>query len=196
MRSSFRRWVESLRAFLIVAGVALSLGACSSDNAGNDATEATSNDGAGAAGNNAQGNALPEASPENSAGPAGADFMQNEQNSVSPVDLPEPQSLPGIPAKFAGRWGMVPADCTSTRGDAKGLMTISGDTLKFYESRARAEDIAARGNGRVTMKLRFSGEGKTWTTQQSLTMESDGRTLVRQETAPSHAYTYSRCPNS
>src|SRR5688500_4994135 len=29
-----------------------------------------------------------------------------------------------IPAAFHGRWGMVPADCTSTKGDAKGLITI------------------------------------------------------------------------
>ncbi len=30
-----------------------------------------------------------------------------------------------IPAALHGRWGMVPADCTSTRGDNKGLLTIT-----------------------------------------------------------------------
>ncbi len=192
MHSSFLQWVKSLRALPIAACVALSLGACSSSDTGNNASEATANDG----GDAATGNALPEASAENSAGPAGADFMNNEQNAVSPIDLPEPKSLPGIPAKFNGRWGMVPNDCTSTSGDAKGLMTITGDTLKFYESRARADDVVARGGGRTTMRLRFSGEGQNWTTQQSLTMESDGRTLIRQETDPPQSYTYSRCPNS
>ena len=29
-----------------------------------------------------------------------------------------------IPAALRGRWGMTPADCTSTRGDAKGLLEI------------------------------------------------------------------------
>ena len=29
-----------------------------------------------------------------------------------------------IPAAIQGRWGLTPADCTSTRGDAKGLLTI------------------------------------------------------------------------
>ena len=33
-----------------------------------------------------------------------------------------------------GNWGMVPADCTSTRGDNKGLLRITATTLQFYES--------------------------------------------------------------
>jgi hypothetical protein len=41
-----------------------------------------------------------------------------------------------IPAALHGRWGMTPADCTSTRGDAKGLLTIGPADLRFYESRA------------------------------------------------------------
>ena len=32
-----------------------------------------------------------------------------------------------IPAAFHGRWGMVPADCTSTRGDNKGLITVDAE---------------------------------------------------------------------
>ncbi len=53
--------------------------------------------------------------------------------SASPV-----QAAPGkIPASLHGRWGMTPADCTSTRGDAKGLLIVSADGLKFYESVAK-----------------------------------------------------------
>ena len=38
-----------------------------------------------------------------------------------------------IPAAIRGRWGLTPADCTSTRGDAKGLLEIGPDTLKCSE---------------------------------------------------------------
>ena len=47
--------------------------------------------------------------------------------SASPV-----KAAPGkIPASLHGRWGMTPADCSSTRGDAKGLLIVSADGLKF-----------------------------------------------------------------
>ena len=40
-----------------------------------------------------------------------------------------------IPTAFRGRWGLSPADCTSTKGDAKGLLTIADTRLTFYESK-------------------------------------------------------------
>ena len=43
-----------------------------------------------------------------------------------------------IPASLHGRWGLTPADCTSTRGDAKGLLIVSADGLKFYEFAGQA----------------------------------------------------------
>src|SRR5690349_16626028 len=46
------------------------------------------------------------------------------------------QSVEAIPASLQGRWGLSPMDCTSTRGDAKGLLIIGPADLKFYESRA------------------------------------------------------------
>src|SRR5215203_3426999 len=50
-----------------------------------------------------------------------------------PARPPAP-GQPAIPAQYYGRWGMAPADCTSTRGDAKGLIGIGGRTIKFYEA--------------------------------------------------------------
>src|SRR6188472_2988303 len=41
-----------------------------------------------------------------------------------------------IPAALQGRWGLTPADCTSALGDAKGLLVINANELRFYESRA------------------------------------------------------------
>src|SRR4051794_12959918 len=41
-----------------------------------------------------------------------------------------------IPAALQGRWGLAPNDCTSTKGDAKGLLIVGPADVKFYESRA------------------------------------------------------------
>src|SRR5687768_11553061 len=59
-------------------------------------------------------------------------------NGVSAPAPPAGNQAPAasIPAALHGRWGMSPADCTSTRGDAKGLLVVSADGLRFYESRA------------------------------------------------------------
>src|SRR5512134_919075 len=55
----------------------------------------------------------------------------NDQTAeANATDVP----APAIPAAFQGRWGMVREDCTSTRGDAKGLIVIDANGIKFYES--------------------------------------------------------------
>ena len=53
-----------------------------------------------------------------------------ENGAAEPVN----DAATAIPASLHGRWGLTPADCTSTRGDAKGLLIVSADGLKFYES--------------------------------------------------------------
>ena len=102
-----------------------------------------------------------------------------------------------IPAAIRGRWGLVPADCTSTRGDAKGLLTIDATTLKFYESRATLGAVAERSDTRVRATFAFSGEGMTWNRGEALDVQDGGRTLVRREygedAAPGPSK-YSRCP--
>src|SRR5918996_4286908 len=45
-----------------------------------------------------------------------------ENGAAEPVDGAAPGK---IPASLHGRWGLTPGDCTSTRGDAKGLLVIS-----------------------------------------------------------------------
>src|SRR5687767_8399070 len=42
-----------------------------------------------------------------------------------------------IPEALQGRWALTPDDCTSARGDAKGLLVVSRDELRFYESVAK-----------------------------------------------------------
>ena len=101
-----------------------------------------------------------------------------------------------IPVAVRGRWGLVPADCTSTRGDAKGLLTIDATTLRFYESRGTLRTIKQRADSRIRATFAFSGEGMTWTRDEVLDAQNGGRTLIRREYGEDAApgpFRYSRC---
>lgn len=102
-----------------------------------------------------------------------------------------------IPTALQGRWGLVAADCTSTRGDAKGLIEVTGDTIKFYESRATLGDIAERTGDSIRATFSFTGEGMTWTRDMALAAQDGGDALVRTEygeDAMADPLRYSRCP--
>lgn len=96
----------------------------------------------------------------------------------------------GIPASMQGRWGMVPADCTSTRGDAKGLLTITGDTLQFYESRAKLARVLGSSPEKLTAEFAFAGEGQSWAKTETLALAGDD-TLIRTEDG--REFRYTRC---
>jgi hypothetical protein len=96
-----------------------------------------------------------------------------------------------IPAALHGRWGMTPADCTSTRGDAKGLLVVSSDGLRFYESRAVPVRNPATSEDSFSADFAFTGEGQSWTKFQTLTLDDDK--LVRTESSPMASFTYVRC---
>jgi hypothetical protein len=97
-----------------------------------------------------------------------------------------------IPAAFHGRWGMTPEDCTSTRGDAKGLLVIDATTMRFYESRAIPRNIEVRGPNEWRADLDYSGEGQTWSEKTIVTLSNGGKTLRRMADGP---WTYQRCEN-
>lgn len=107
--------------------------------------------------------------------------------SASPV-----KAAPGkIPASLHGRWGMTPADCSSTRGDAKGLLIVSADGLKFYESVAKpAGDLKTSGTS-ASGDFAFTGEGMTWKRYEALEIQSNK--LVRTESSPMKSFAYVRC---
>ena len=89
--------------------------------------------------------------------------------------------IAAIPAALQGRWGMVPADCTSTRGDAKGLLTIDGKTLQFYESVGTLGQVKEHSDTHLRAAFAFTGEGMSWTREEMLDVKDNGKTLVRQE---------------
>lgn len=96
-----------------------------------------------------------------------------------------------IPASLRGRWGLTPMDCTSTKGDAKGLLIVSPADLVFYESRAVPAHNAQTGTDSISGDFDFTGEGQTWTKFEAL--ELKGRELVRTESKPVASFTYARC---
>ena len=100
----------------------------------------------------------------------------------------------GIPVALQGRWGMTPADCTSTRGDAKGLLRITPTALQFYESVGRLGTIKNRTDSSIRADFGFTGEGMTWS--RDVELSASGDTLTRTERggeAPGGPFTYTRC---
>lgn len=103
-----------------------------------------------------------------------------------------------IPAALQGRWGLVAADCTSTRGDAKGLIDVSEDKVTFYESRATLGDIAERTDDTIRATFALTGEGMTWNRDMALEAQDGGNALVRTEfgeEAMPEPLRYTKCPN-
>ncbi|HEX2804208.1 MAG TPA: hypothetical protein VHN55_09565 [Sphingomicrobium sp.] len=96
-----------------------------------------------------------------------------------------------MPAALHGRWGLTPGDCTSTRGDAKGLLVVTADRLQFYESRAvPAGDVDVSPDS-ISGDFSFAGEGQEWT--KHLSLELQDKKLVRTERDPNASFTYARC---
>jgi hypothetical protein len=143
--------------------------------------------------------------------PTPDELTVDSENTVVPLDppgsrrwgrgwrsAPVPAKSPRhSPAGFQGRWGMVSNDCDPQRADAKGLMTISGSRLSFYESRGTASGIRQTQPTQVAFALPMSGEGMTWSEPTTLTLLDDGKTLVRDVTGlpdRAGAFRYSRCP--
>ena len=107
------------------------------------------------------------------------------------MDGEAPTSASGIPSALQGRWGLSPADCTSTKGDAKGLLIVDAGSLKFYESRAVPSPGIQTSPNSVGGNFAFSGEGQEWTKYE--TLELRGGKLVRTERDPMAGFTYVRC---
>ena len=113
--------------------------------------------------------------------------------------LPEskPSDVPVLaghfPPAMLGRWGLVSADCDVSRGDAKGLLTIGPDTLKFYESTGTIAKLDAPSSYKVTAKLSFNGEGQTWQRVTTLELVMADTHLVRSEVNPTESYRYEKC---
>lgn len=106
-------------------------------------------------------------------------------------------AIAAIPSAIQGRWGLVPEDCTSTRGDAKGLMVIGPDKITFYESVARLGAVKEGGENHIRATFAFTGEGMEWNRDMLLEVAPGARSLARQEfggDAMPGPLEYTRCP--
>ncbi len=143
--------------------------------------------------------------------PTPGNLSIDPQNTLVPLDPPgnaaidsparvptaSPSPIAALPAAFTGRWGMVANDCDPKRADNKGLLTIAGNRLSFYESRGEAAKLRQTQPTQVAFDLPMSGEGMTWSEPTTLTLLDDGKTLVREaKGSPDRAgsFRYSRCP--
>lgn len=105
--------------------------------------------------------------------------------------------IAAIPPRFQGRWALVAADCERGRSDAKGLLTITGDTLRFYESRARPTRLVQTDAATVSGQYAFVGEGMEWERGVTLQLVDGGAGLIRSEEgvdALPEPLRYARCP--
>ena len=127
----------------------------------------------------------------------GEPFIVEPDENVGAVEGAE-TPVAAIPAAFYGRWGMNAADCDPANADiAKGLMDISEDGLKFYESRATLNRSTQRGEDTLRAVFDFSGEGQTWTREMRLDLKDGGQALEREDfdgDLSGQALKYQRCP--
>jgi len=137
--------------------------------------------------------ALPAPETVNVSDPSGAPPPPNSENPPEPATTDNTATpAAAIPAMFHGRWSLTPGDCTSTRGDAKGLLIVSADKLTFYESRAVPKGNVQTSGDSFSADFAFTGEGQSWTRYQSLELQKGGK-LVRTESGPMASYTYAQC---
>lgn len=129
--------------------------------------------------------------PNDSTAPAQDTPAATPTNEATPARLPT-----SIPAQFQGRWGLVRADCTSTRGDAKGLLTINDARLTFYEARGTLAKVLGATANNFDARYAFMGEGQTWERTERFKLVS-GKLQRRTDAEPGQEppvnLTYERC---
>ena len=132
------------------------------------------------------------------AAPAEVDVLPADESVITPTNElengaaePVDDTVNAIPASLHGRWGLTPGDCTSTRGDAKGLLIVSADSLKFYESVGKPAGTLKTSGDSASGDFDFTGEGMTWKRYEALEIQDNK--LVRTESSPMASFTYARC---
>lgn len=120
----------------------------------------------------------------------------NRAASEAHDNAPTQLDMNSIPPALRGRWGMVKLDCTSTHGDAKGLLEINANRLTFYESRGTLTKVSEIEPTRLRARYSFEGEGQSWQSDVVLEAQDEGQSLVRTDYGAGSApqtYHYSRC---
>ena len=143
-------------------------------------------------------------SPENNAAVADVDVLppdesvatSNEELAIGAVDDPARNAAAvapeiAIPAALHGKWGLTANDCEPGRSDAKGLVTITADGVRFYESVAKPARVSERTANSIRGEFAFTGEGMTGSGPMSWSVEGDR--LTRIDSEPDSRLVYTRC---
>ncbi|RVQ67134.1 hypothetical protein EKN06_09460 [Croceicoccus ponticola] len=173
------------KTFLMVGVLALGLGAC-----GDSGTPAQRS------GDTADTGAPIPVEPDGGIGDGATPLP--EPGGTTPVgdDKGMDEMEPTIPSALRGRWGMNANDCDASRSDAKGLLTIGDQTLKFYESVGTLTKTAERDATRLRGTFAFTGEGQTWQRDVVLDAQDGNTVLIRREYGDGAApgpFRYERC---
>lgn len=147
--------------------------------------------------------------PEDRAATGAAPVAIAASENAAPVSPPASPAGPGagttaspaatalaIPAALHGRWALVAADCTSTRGDTKGLMVVGPTSVRFYESIATLGAVKEQSATLIAARFAFSGEGMEWQRDMTLDGQEGGGVLIKREygdDAPPGPFKYTRC---
>jgi hypothetical protein len=127
--------------------------------------------------------------PANRAAPNPTGAPPANASAAAPASTNAPAAA--IPAALQGRWGLTPRDCTSTLGDAKGLLIVNPSELRFYESRAIPAPGVQTSPDSINGNFAFTGEGQEWVKYETLEIQQDK--LIRTERDPVASFSYVRC---
>ena len=124
--------------------------------------------------------------------PASRDSSNAVQAAGSERRPPRP-----VPELLHGRWARTIADCVAADTGGQGLVVLSADTLRSYESVGRLTDTIEWSPRRIVGTFAFTGEGASWRRRLLLSLSDDGRTLIAEERGDDAARDtsrYLRCP--
>ena len=110
-------------------------------------------------------------------------------------DTPLEITITQFPKAYFGRWGMTANDCAWGASDAKGLLSIQGSLVKFYESTGMMRNGKRETLNSVSSDFDMTGEGQKWQTHVRYRLAENRQQLVRQDTGEPNEYVYMRCPD-
>lgn len=114
---------------------------------------------------------------------------------ADPADNIAPINMTQFSPAYFGRWAMVSVECEPGRSDAKGLITIQGSLVKFYESTATLRDGKRLSSTAMQGNFEFVGEGEKWEKPMRFEISSDRQMLTRTDLGDQLSYRYQRCPD-
>lgn len=123
-------------------------------------------------------------------------IVKDSSESEQVLQAPEQAGSAAIPGALQGKWALTRSDCNPAATGAQGLLTVSSDTVRFYESIGKVGPVKQADADSIRAEFAFSGEGQTWTRDMELSLSENGNSLMRSEfgkDSPAKPLTYTKC---